>query len=232
MATQQEFDQRLGSIARDLLREPDTEQTLQRVVDLAAEHLEGEVWASISLVRRRRHVDTPASSDGRAEHADRLQYELGEGPCLDAIWEQETFQIDDMTTSAHYPTWTRRVSEETAIRSSLSLQLFTDEDSLGALNLYSPAPAAFAAIRGEALAFAGQAAIAVRSAQTEENLRAALDTRNLIGQAQGILMERYRLTAEQAFNVLTRASQESNTKLREVARRLTETGEMSQPDRS
>jgi GAF domain-containing protein len=226
MAEHRDFEERLAAIARNLVNEPDAQHTLQRVVELAAENLDGQLWASISLVHARRHVDTPASSDPRAEHADQLQYDLSQGPCLDAIWEHETFQIDDLTTDDRYPAWARRVAAETGIRSSLSLQLYTNENSLGALNLYSPEPHAFdPETRGEALAFAAQAAVAVRSAQTEEHLRTAMATRNLIGQAQGIMMERYKLTAHQAFTLLNRVSQESNIKLREVARRLTETGE-------
>jgi transcriptional regulator with GAF, ATPase, and Fis domain len=221
-----DFDERLAAIARELPHEPDTHHTLQRIVELAAANLDGEVYASVALVRQRRQVDTPASSDERATHADQLQYEANQGPCLDAIWEQDTFQIDDMTTERRYPDWARRVAEETGIRSSLSLQLFTSEDSLGALSLYSPQPEGFdPETRGEGLAFAAQAAVALRSAQHEQHLRAAMATRNLIGQAQGILMERYKLTAEQAFAVLARASQESNVKLRDVAQRLIDTRE-------
>jgi GAF domain-containing protein len=229
-----DFDERLAAVARDLLNEPSVHGTLQRVVDAAAENLGPKVWASVSLVRQRRDVETPASSDERAARADQLQYELGEGPCLDAIWEQETFRIDDMTADERYPRWSRAVAEETGIRSSLSLQLFTDEEqkSLGGLNLYSPRPHAFdAQTRGEAWAFAAQAAVAVSSARTEENLRSALGTRTLIGQAQGILMERLRITPDQAFGVLSRLSQQSNVKLREVARRLVETGEIPGPPR-
>jgi GAF domain-containing protein len=226
VAEERDFDQRLAAIARELVHEPDTPQTLQRIVELAAAHLDGEVYASVSLVQQRRQVQTPATSDERAVRADQLQYELGEGPCLDAIWEQDTFQIDDMTTEQRYPDWARRVAEETGIRSSLSLQLFTNEDSLGALNLYSPQPRGFdAETRGEGLAFAAQAAVALRSAQTEQHLRAAMATRTLIGQAQGILMERFKMTTEQAFAVLSRISQQSNVKLRDVAQRLVDTGE-------
>jgi GAF domain-containing protein len=180
-------------------------------------------------VKERREVETPASSDDRATQADRLQYELEEGPCLDAIWEHETFQIDDMTAEERHPRWARGVAEETGVRSSLSLQLFTDaeQNSLGALSLYSPRPAAFdAETRGEGLAFAAQAAVALRSAQTEQHLRTAMTTRSLIGMGQGILMERLRITPDQAFGVLSRLSQERNEKLREVARRLVETGEI------
>ncbi len=229
MSEERDFEERLAAMARDLLNEPDVQHTLQRVVEAAAANLDGEVWASVSLVKARREVETPASTDHRAKRADQLQYELQDGPCLDAIWEQETFQIDDMTTDERYARWTTAVKEPTGIRSSLSLQLFTDEqkNSLGALNLYSPTPQAFdGETRGEALAFAAQAAVALHSAQTEEHLRSAMATRTLIGQAQGILMERLKITAEQAFAVLTRLSQDRNEKLREVARRLVETGEI------
>jgi hypothetical protein len=171
-------------------------------------------------------VDTAAASDQRAARADQLQYEAGQGPCLDAIWAQDTVQIDDMTTEQRYPDWARRVAEQTGIRSSLSCRLFTDKDSLGALNLYAPQPQAFAVeTRGEGLAFAAQAAGALHSARDKEDLRAAMATRNLIGQAQGILMERFKMTAEQAFAVLSRISQQSNVKLRDVAQRLIDTGE-------
>jgi GAF domain-containing protein len=223
------FEERLASIARDLLNEPDKQHTLQRVVQSAAANLGDGVLASVTLVKRRREVETPASSDERATRADQLQYDLEEGPCLDAVWERETFQIDDMMTEEHYPRWSRAVTEQTGIRSSLSLQLFTDDEqgSLGALNLYSPKPNGFdAETRGEGLAFAAQAAVAVRSAETEENLRSAMATRTVIGQAQGILMERLKITADQAFAVLARASQHNNMKVREVARLLTETGEV------
>ena len=232
MPEERDFDDRLAAIARELASEPDVQGTLQRIVEAAAGNLDGEVWASVSLVRQRRDVDTPASSDDRARRADQLQYEMEEGPCLDAIWEHETFQVRDMTADERYPRWTRAVADETGIRSSLSLQLFTDEneESLGALNLYSPRVDAFdAETRGEGLAFAAQAAVALRSAHTEQHLRSAMQTRTLIGQAQGVLMERLKITPDQAFGVLSRLSQESNVKLREVARRLVETGEL--PDR-
>ncbi len=226
MTEERHFDERLASIARDLLNEPDVEHTVQRVVDLAAEHLGGVIYASVSLVRQRRRVETPASSDDRALQADQLQYEVGEGPCLDAIWEQETFQIDDMTTEERYPTYSRRVAEQTGIRSSLSFQLFTDEDSLGALNLYSPQSRAFdEAARAEGFVFAAQAVVALRSAQHEEQLRAGMASRNLIGQAQGIIMERFKVTPNQAFAILARISQETNSRLRDVARYLVDTRE-------
>jgi GAF domain-containing protein len=223
-----EFSGLLASVSRELLSEPDVQQTLQRAVDLAAHHLDGHLFASVSIVNPRRRVDTPASTDSRAVQADALQYELDEGPCLDAIWEQETFRIDDLAADTRYPRWSTRVSEEIGLGSSLSFQLFTTGDSLGALNLYSATPYAFSEIDVlEGAAFAAQAAVALQAARTEEQLRSALTTRNLIGQAQGILMERYCVSAGQAFEMLRRLSQNSNVKLYEVARQVIGAGSLA-----
>jgi GAF domain-containing protein len=224
------FNERLAAIARALLHEPDVQATLQRTVTDAAATLDATVYASVTLVLHRRQVETPVYTDDRALWADQLQYELGQGPCLDAVWEQDTFHIDDLTTEARYGDWGRRVVAETGIRSGLSMQLFTDPDaavSLGALNLYSPQPRSFNAdTRAEAEAFAAHAAIALESAQTEAHLRSGLVTRTVIGQAEGILMERLKITGDQAFGVLSRLSQHTNVKLRNVARNLVETGEI------
>src|SRR4051794_8462009 len=160
MAANPDLAERISRVARELRNASDVEDTLQRVVNLAADYLPGDVYASISLVRGRR-IETPVISDERAWHADQLQYAVDEGPCLDAIRRQETFRIDDMTTDDEYPSWARRVAAETDIRSSLSVQLFTDADSLGALNLYATHTHAFddVEIRTEATVLAAQAAV-------------------------------------------------------------------------
>ncbi|MCU1612972.1 MAG: hypothetical protein JWO98_512 [Frankiales bacterium] len=228
MTEQDSFNERLAAIARALFHEPDLQATLQRTVDDAARTLNGALYSSVSLVLHRRQVETPVYTDDRALWADHLQYELGTGPCLDAVWEQDTFGIEDLTTETRYGTWSRRVVAETGIHSSLSLQLFTDPESavsLGALNLYSPQPRSFDPdTRAEAVALAAHAAIALQSAQTDAQLRSGLVTRTVIGQAEGILMERLKITADQAFGLLSRLSQQRNVKLRDVARALVETG--------
>ena len=230
MTERDSFNERLAAIARALLHEPDVQATLKRTVADATSTLEGAGYASVSLVLHRRQVETPVYSDDRALRADQLQYELGQGPCLDAVWEQDTFHIEDLTTEPRYGDWGSRVVAETGIRSSLSMQLFTDPQSavsLGSLNLYSPRPRSFDAdTRAEAVAFAAHAAIALRSAQTDAHLRSGLVTRTVIGQAEGILMERRKITADQAFAVLSRLSQQNNVKLRDLARTLVETGEL------
>jgi GAF domain-containing protein len=230
MTEKNTFNERLAAIARALFHEPDVQATLKRTVTDAASTLDVPMYASVTLVLKRRHVETPVFTDDRALRADQLQYEMGQGPCLDAVWEQDTFGIQDMTTEPRYGDWSRRVVAETDIRSSLSLQLFTDPEaavSLGALNLYSPRPRSFDPdTRAEATALAAHAAIALESAQTEAHLRSGLVTRTVIGQAEGILMERLKITADQAFAVLSRLSQASNVKLRDVARNLVATGEI------
>ena len=231
VAEARSFNEKLAAIARALFHEPGVQATLERTVADAASTLDGPLYASVTLVLQRRQVETPVYTDDRALRADLLLYELGQGPCLDAVWEQDTFHIQDMTTEPRYGDWGRRVASEIGICSSLSLQLFTDPEavvSLGALNLYAPRPRSFDPdTRAEATALAAHAAIALQSAQTEAHLRSGLVTRTVIGQAEGILMERLKITADQAFAVLSRASQQSNVKLRDVARNLVETGDIS-----
>jgi GAF domain-containing protein len=122
---------------------------------------------------------------------------------------------------------TRRAVEY-GIGSMLSLQLYVSGDNLGALNLHSTAPDAFnAESEHVGLLLAAHAAVAMASAQREEHLLRAMETRDLIGQAKGILMERHKITANQAFSLLIRASQNTNNKLRDVANHLTVTGEIA-----
>ncbi|MBM7807754.1 transcriptional regulator with GAF, ATPase, and Fis domain [Geodermatophilus bullaregiensis] len=225
MAEARNFDERFAAVARGLVNEPKMRHLLQQIAELVAADLDGEAYASVSLVARRREVLTAAASDERAARADRLQYEAGQGPCLDALWEQDTVRIDDLASEQRYRDWARRVAAETGIRSSLSLRLCTTADGLGVLNLYSSQPKAFhAQTRGEGPAFATRAAVALRSAQPERHLRATT-SHHLISQAQGILMERFQMTAEQALTVLTRASQDANVELRDLAQHLIDMGD-------
>jgi transcriptional regulator with GAF, ATPase, and Fis domain len=185
------------------------------------------VFASVSLVHKGNKVETPAFSDARAMRADQLQYELQDGPCLSAIREQETFLIPDLATDVRCERWSRQVVHETGLRSCLAFQLFVDEGSLGALNLYSFEADGFDSnSREEGWVFAAQAAVALQGAQTEQTLRSAMATRNIVGQAMGILMERYKITSARAFEILRQVSQSSNIKLHDVASSLARTGQI------
>ncbi|MGI9119771.1 MAG: GAF and ANTAR domain-containing protein [Acidimicrobiales bacterium] len=222
-----------ASVARELRAEaPSVQATLERMVRLAVETIEGCDHAGISYVEGRR-ITTPAASDEIPGKVDAIQYEVDEGPCLDAIREHEMFQTDDLTLERRWPRFSQRVVRETGVVSMLSFRLFVDEDTLGGLNLHSKKKAAFDADdRAVGSVFAAHAAIALSAAVKQQQLEEAVQTRDVIGQAKGILMARQSLTAEQAFDILRRASQRLNIKLKEVADRVAaQAPSQTKPDR-
>jgi GAF domain-containing protein len=155
---------------------------------------------------------------------DRLQYELNEGPCLDSIAHSETIQSPDLLTESRWPTWGPRVVKDLGVRSMLCFQLFTTARSLGALNLYSEHAQAF----GEqdvvvGLNLAAHIAVALAASREIDTRDLAIVHRTVIGQAEGILMERYDLTPDKAFSVLKRVSQDTQTKLVDIAFELVRT---------
>jgi hypothetical protein len=228
-----DLEQALSEVARSLFAPKTVEGVLQRIVDQAAATVEGCDLAGLLLVRDG-HVTTSAATHPTVTELDRLQSVSGEGPCLDAASSGGIVYAFDLVDD---PRWPRFGPAATAIgiRSALALQVATSRAS--ALNLYSRLPGAFGANdRAKAVLFATLAGLALGSAEEREvdekrsvNLQAALATRELIGQAQGILMERERITAADAFHVLRRASQHLNVKLRDIAQTLVDTGETGEP---
>ena len=220
----------LALVARSLLRAGTVDETLQAVVDLAFESIEGCEYASFFSSDVRMRYATP-DTDRTAAEVDSLQHRLNEGPCIDANSGGGVVYVGDLTDEERWPRFTPEAAA-TGIRSVLALQLFGN-GALGTLGLYSHFPLAFGiGDRAKALIFATLAGLAVAAAHAHEDeerlaeeLRQALETRELIGQAQGILMERERITADQAFSILRVASQHLNVKLRDVARNLVDTGE-------
>ncbi|MDQ6728296.1 MAG: GAF and ANTAR domain-containing protein [Actinomycetota bacterium] len=203
--------------------------TLQRIVDLAVGAVEGCDAAGIFMVEDGRVVTT-AYSDPLVVALDIMQFDAGQGPCLDAVSEGATFYAEDLSDDSRWPDF-GRAAVGAGIRSLVAFPLSARRPS--ALNLYARYPAAYGALdRAKGLIFATLGGIALGTAEeraTEDerlgNLRDALQTRELIGQAQGILMERERITADQAFDVLRRASQHLNRKLRDVAENVVTTGQ-------
>ena len=214
----------IADAARELQATSSAQETMDAVVRLATEIVDGCEEAGISLLHARKKIDTPAATGDVPCTVDRLQYELDEGPCLDAVREEEVVYCPDLTDEPRWGTWAARSTEETGVRSMMCFRLFTNDETVGALNLYAFGPDAFAnGDREQGLALAAQAAVAVAAAQVVDQLRAAVDGRTVIGQAQGILMERYDIPPAQAFNVLARVSQTTNRKLRDVAAELVRT---------
>lgn len=216
--------ERLAESARHLHAQDDPEGTLRAVVAAAVAIIPGAEEASITVVAGRRRLHTEAASSRFAALLDALEEHTGEGPCLDAMYEQHTVRVDDTASESRWPSFSARACEAGAA-SMLALQLFVDEDSLGALNLYAGRPRAFdEESEHVGQLFASHAAIAYGAARKRSQLLRAVTTRELIGQAQGILIERHKVSADQAFAMLVAASQSLNIKLREVADTLVRTG--------
>ena len=206
-----------AEMARALLAEADVQQTLQKIVDMAVETIDGCDHAGISFLKGKK-VETPAASGEVPRTVDLVQYETGEGPCLSAIRDHEVFQTGDLGCEERWPQFSARAKRETGVTSMLSFRLFVEGDTLGALNLYSKDADAFdETSRTVGLVFAAHAAVALATAVHEEQMDEALQSRDLIGQAKGILMAREGVSAEEAFDMLRRASQRLNVKLRDVA---------------
>ncbi|WP_222936759.1 GAF and ANTAR domain-containing protein [Streptomonospora sp. PA3] len=210
--------------ARDLLAQDTVQSTLEEITALAVSEIEGCEHAGVSLVERKKHISTHAATSPLVHQVDEIQYSTGEGPCLQAIWVREVFSIDSFEEETRWPRFTARAFP-LGVQSMCSFQLFTHDDILGGLNLYSSKPRAFGVEAYEiGQILAAHAAVALANAQTQYNLKRAVRTRQRIGEATGILIERYRITDRQAFSLLAKASQNLNVKLSALADELVETG--------
>lgn len=206
---------------------------LTEITAIARRAMPGSEATSITLIRDEQPFT--AAHDGQmALDADELQYERDYGPCVDAGRSGLMFLVDDMRTEQRWPDYARHAAAR-GVGSSLSVPLPFQAATIGGLNNYSTQPGAFGdedvAVGEEVaswVAFAvANASAAASVADEAAHMRAAMDTRATIEQAKGILMERHKLTADQAFNLLTRASQHTGRKLRDVAHDLVRTGTLA-----
>lgn len=197
---------------------------MQAGVDLAVALIGACDHAGITLVSGKK-IGSGATSDGLVARADEIQHDLGQGPCVDvARFENRSLHVSDLTNETRWPAWTRQVREELGVGSLLSMLLFTHERSFGAMNLYSDRPHAFT---GDDFAIAetlaAHLAVAVSDGRDIQDRDKGMITRTVIGQAEGILMERYTIGATEAFAFLRRVSQDTNRKLVHIAQELVET---------
>ena len=206
-------------LAHDLYDQPNVEKTLEKIVESAVAVL-GCDYAGLLMTSKGNQLVAITASDPAAEKADKLQLELQEGPGIAAVAEARTTVVHDTAADMRWPRWAAGM-RDLNVGSVLAVQLWTSQLTLGALNMYASSPRWFNA---DALTAAGVfgrlASIALSTARQEESLRQAIDARTLIGRAQGILMERFAVDDQAAFEVLRRHSQNTNTKLNEVARIL------------
>jgi GAF domain-containing protein len=227
-AVQRAFDE-LGRLS---FAEHSLESVLDTVTDLAARVLPGEPNTSLTIVRQGR-PRTVAASGGLALDLDEAQYRLGEGPCLTAATTGQQAEILDTGAALQWQEFAARAAER-GCASVLSFPLPVQELTSGALNVYARGgPPADAATRDLVSRFAAYAVVPVSNMYLYESakeqvghLRAALDSRAVIDQAKGILMERLKLTADVAFQLLAQVSMSSNTKVRDVAERFVRTGQL------
>ncbi|GAA1443306.1 GAF and ANTAR domain-containing protein [Mycobacterium cookii] len=173
---------------------------------------------------RRGECLTLAGSSEVPELVNKLQNESGEGPCHVLDRDEETIISTDLPRDQRWPTWGARVHEELGLRSSMSLLIFTARGSYGTLSLYAERARAFQADDlATAQALAGHLAVSMAASREIMGLGVALASRTVIGQAEGIVMERLGVDADQALSYLKRVSSHTNTKLVDVALGLVRT---------
>lgn len=215
----------LSELARRMQAEPDTSALLHRIVAAAIAEIPGAAHAGITLVDHG-VCSTPTQSSELVSRIDQLQSTTGQGPCLSASREHVTVRADDLRDEPRWPAFAQQAAA-LGVLSMLSIQLYVEGDSFGSLNLYAETAHAFDDdAESTGLLLASHAAIAMAGARSEANLRIALTGRDIIGQAKGILMERYKLDGSQAFDLLVTASQHTGLKLRDIADHLAATGEV------
>jgi GAF domain-containing protein len=216
----------LDILARALhVKNAELQPTLEAIVSTAVRMLNPALDAGLAVFS---HGElTPQASTGAAPLLlDRLQQELGDGPCINAAKHQSIFRIEDTGRDERWPQFNAEAARLN-VRSMLCVPLWIDERSLGALSLYTDQAEAFTDLHERVTTLlATFAALALAEAQRADQMHDALDNRDVIGQAKGILMERHSITADAAFSVLSRVSQAENMKLAKIACHLAETGKL------
>ena len=224
-----ELAESLAEMARTLLDESAVDATLDRICEFAVKTIDACQAAGISMVERGR-VTSRSTTDEVPRAVDRIQSETQEGPCVDAIKEHEVFITGSLSQEQRWPDFAQRAHQETGVESILSLRLFAGEETMGALNLYSREGDAFddhdIAVGS---VFAAHAAIAWSSSEREAQLEARADSRNVIGMAKGIIIAQQKVSDDEAFRILRRASQRMNIKLRELAERIVDRRPTEEP---
>jgi hypothetical protein len=216
---------RLGSAHDDV-------DVLQGLTELTVDRVPGAKYASVTVGSAQRKFRTVAATDEIVRRVDEIQYELGHGPCVDAIVAGTMLKVSDLRNDSRWPEFGRRAFETAGICSMFSLRLFVEQDLdvVAGLNLYAIHVDAFQDLDTTiALLLATHGALAVGKAtavKRGDNLERALRSSRDIGIAMGVLMERHKITRDQAFDLLRITSQHTHRKLAEVARDLADTGQL------
>lgn len=222
--THEDFNRELAAAAREMQDDDSSRQAMERAVLIATKILPGCDAAGVCVVHRGDRIDTHAASTDELRQIDALQHEFDEGPCLDALQQNDTVHSSDLSSDERWPKWGPEVVARLGLLSIVSYRLFSTEKSLGALTLYGKGKSAFSSDDiHDGVALAAHIGVALAGSQEVENLEKALGGRTVIGQATGILMERFELAPDRAFSVLSRLSQARNVKLRDLAEQIVQT---------
>ena len=214
----------LSVLARRLHEQGSPTATLEAITHTVLGTVPGAEYAGVTVVESKKRLRTVAATGELVSRIDQAQYRTMQGPCLDALWVEPLISMPDVRAERRWPKFTA-VAHRQGLGSMLSLRLFAAGRHMGSLNLYATSAHAFS---DESIdtsrAFVTHAAVALASAERIAHLEHALAHRDVIGQAKGILMERHKITADQAFQVLVAASQQAHRKLHEIARDVSDSG--------
>lgn len=221
--TLRDVHRRIAEMARELHDEcgdtPDT--VLARLTDCAVSAIPGADYAAITMSEGRGRIQTLVATHPYPRLLDQIQTRHKEGPYVEAASDADLVRVDDLASDLRWPAYGADAVTHTPIRSLMAFKLFTTRQLLGTLNVYADQPHAFDSSAEEIGAlFATHAALAWDNIRRERQFRRALETRDCIGQAKGMIMERYGLDADAAFKLLTKMSQNSNTPVAALAREL------------
>lgn len=225
-----ELADQFAVVARSLATADDLRSTFVLITSLGLETVDGAQHASVTVLRGN-EFDTPTATSELPPRVDAIQYDVGSGPCVDAVLDDTVYRTGDLEADGRWPEFGKRAVSDTGVRSMLAVRLFSEDPGLrAALNLYSTERDAFApTTESVAIVLATHAALALGSAGRREhivNLEQAIATNREIGVAIGVLMTRHLVTQEQAFDLLRIASQRGHRKLRDVAASVVETGDV------
>lgn len=219
-----EFGRRLAEAARAMSGSRHPADTLEHIATMAVDLIGPCAVAGVCVLRPGRN-DTCAHTHASVQVMDDLQHDLAEGPAMDGPTTADVVSVGDLTKDAPWPRWAEEVVARTGVRAYLGFRLFVEDDSIGMLNLYAYEPHAFDhEDQLDGLVAAAHASVALSATVRHDQMHTALTSRQLIGEATGILRERFALTSDQAFAVLKRLSSQQNIKLFAVAQHVVDTG--------
>ncbi|MCV7015302.1 GAF and ANTAR domain-containing protein [Mycolicibacterium madagascariense] len=214
---------RMAEMARTLAGERSLDAVLAEVTSAAVELIPGVDTAGILLIKKRGEFESLATTSELPHQLDILQMTFDEGPCVQAALADTVVRTEDFRTETRWPKYSPAVVE-IGVLSGISFKLYTGDRTAGALNLFGFATRDWTADdESTGTVLAAHAAAAIIATQQEQQLKAALLSRDRIGQAKGVIMERFGVDDVRAFEMLRQLSQEANTKLIDVAERVIST---------